>query len=121
MTALYDNESLLQTIFITVVVGGGCAWQMGRSMALTWRPLPNVVVASLLLGAAVRFLHFALFQETLFAPVDYAIETACLTLAALLSWRSTRARQMVQQYYWLYEAHGPLGWRARQDDTPKGG
>jgi hypothetical protein len=120
MSALYSNEALLQTIFITFVVGCGCAWQAGRSIALTWRPLAAVIRAMILLGLAVRFLHFALFQETLFAPVAYLFETACLTIVASLAWRYTRAQQMIRQYYWLYEANGPLGWRPRQDGAAKG-
>ena len=75
MSALYTEETLLQTIFITLIVGCGCAWQAGRSIALTWRPLSSVIRAMILLGFAVRFLHFALFQETLFAPLAYVFET----------------------------------------------
>ena len=115
----YTNETLLQTLFITLV-GCGCAWQMGRSIAQTWRPIGNVVLAAILLGCAVRFLHFALFEEALFAPFAYLFETACLMIVAAIAWRYTRARQMIRQYYWLYEPSGPLGWRPRQDATTKG-
>ena len=83
MSALYTEETLLQTIFITFVVGCGCAWQAGRSIALTWRPLSAVIRSMILLGFAVRFLHFALFQEALFAPFAYVFETACLIAIAL--------------------------------------
>src|SRR5579864_5147277 len=120
MSALYANENVLQTIFITFVVGCGCAWQAGRSIALTWRPIGAVIRATILLGLAVRFLHFALFEEPLFAPAAYLFETTCLIVVASLAWRYTRARQMVRQYYWLYEASGPLGWRPRQDGSTKG-
>ena len=67
------------------------------------------------LGMAVRFVHFALFNETLLQPRTYLIETAILIVVACLSFQRTRARQMVTQYYWLYEPNGPLGWRLRQD------
>ena len=117
---LYGQESLLQTIFVTFMVGCGCAWQAGRSIALTWRPLSAVIRAMILLGFAVRFLHFALFEEDLFVPLAYLFETACLMLTASLAWRYTRAQQMVRQYYWLYEADGPLSWRPRHDGTAKG-
>jgi hypothetical protein len=119
MAALYINESLLQVIFITFIVGCGCAWQAGRAIALTWRPAYVVVGAMLLMGFAVRFFHFALFEEVLFAPLSYLFETACLMVVALTAWRATRARQMVRQYYWLYESNGPLGWRPRQDEPAK--
>ena len=43
MSALYTEETLLQTFFITFIVGCGCAWQAGRSIAQTWRPLWAVI------------------------------------------------------------------------------
>ncbi|MBR1222856.1 hypothetical protein JQ557_32980 [Bradyrhizobium sp. U87765 SZCCT0131] len=115
MNELYSSTSLLHIFFITIVFGCGCAWLAGRAIALTWRPIPMVLGAAVLMGLAVRFVHFALFGEALNAPLTLAIETAILFAVALLAYRRTRARQMVQQYYWLYEASGPLGWRPRQD------
>ena len=120
MRMFYLNESLLQTILLTFVIGCGCAWQAGRSIALTWRSVWTAVRATILLGLAVRFLHFALFREPLLAWLAYLFETTCLVAVAALAWRYTRAQQMIRQYYWLYEAHGPLGWRPRQDATAKG-
>jgi len=109
---------LWQSVFITGLLGCGCAWLAGRAIALTWRPPMMVVGAAVLLGLAVRFVHFALFGESLLAPVTLAIETVVLLAVALLAWRRTRALQMVRQYYWLYEPHGPLGWRPRTDGGP---
>jgi hypothetical protein len=120
MSALYSNESLLQVLFITCVVGCGCAWLAGRAIALTWRPAYVVIGAMLLMGGAVRFFHFALFGEELFVPQTYLFETICLIVVAMTAWRMTRARQMVRQYYWLYEPNGPFGWRARQDSSGQG-
>ena len=117
MGALYGNENLFQVVFLTVILGCGCAWLTGRAIARTWRPMAGVVPAMLLLGLAIRFFHFALFQETLLAPVTYLFETACLLAVALVAWRHTRAAQMVRQYYWLYERSGPLGWKARLPDA----
>jgi hypothetical protein len=119
MAGLYVNETLLQSIFLTFVVGCGCAWQAGASIAQTWRPLWTAIGAMILLGFGVRFLHFALFEEPLFEPAAHAFETICLIIVATIAWRFTRARQMTRQYYWLYELSGPLGWRLRQDGTPK--
>jgi hypothetical protein len=121
MTPLYANESLLQVILITFVLGCGCAWLAGRAIALTWRSVWAALRAMILLGAAVRFLHFALFEETLFSPATYLFETACLMIVAAVAWRFTRARQMVRQYYWLYEPNGWLGWRTRENGAAKGG
>jgi len=52
-------------------------------------------------------------------PQAYAVETLFLMAIAGLSFQRTRARQMVSQYYWLYEANGPLSWRLRQDASLK--
>ncbi|WP_424627272.1 DUF6867 family protein [Bradyrhizobium sp. SYSU BS000235] len=115
MSDLYSNESIVQVLFVTLVLGGGCALLAGRAIALTWRNIWTVVAAMIPMGFAVRFVHFALFNETLLAPRAYLVETLILLIIAGLSFQRTRARQMIQQYYWLYESNGPLGWRLRQD------
>ena len=66
-----------------------------------------------MLGAAVRFVHFALFEATLLSPASYAVDTLYLVAVGALAWRMTRAAQMATQYYWLYERTGPLTWRER--------
>lgn len=116
---LYENESLFQILFVTLILGGGCAIMTGRGIALTWRSMTMAVIAMIPLGLAVRFIHFALFNETLLQPLTYIIETTLLIAAACLSFQRTRAQQMVRQYYWLYEPSGPLGWRLRQDAPVK--
>ena len=52
-------------VLLTLILGGGAAALTGRAIAATWRPWWHVVPLTLLLGAAVRFLHFALFGGTL--------------------------------------------------------
>lgn len=113
--SLYSNESIFQVLFVTLVLGGGCALLAGRAIALTWRSIWIAAVAMIPMGMAVRFVHFALFNETLLQPQTYVVETLLLIAAACLSFQRTRASQMVKQYYWLYEQNGPLGWRLRQD------
>lgn len=115
MSELYSNESIFQVLFVTIVLGGGCAILAGRAIALTWRSIWVVVAAMIPMGLAVRFVHFALFNETLLVPKTYLVETAILMIVACLSFQRTRALQMVRQYYWMYESSGPLGWRLRQD------
>ena len=113
MDELYAHESLLQVVLVTGVIGGGAAFLAGRAIAQTWRPFWHVVAYMLLLGAAVRFVHFALFEGTLLSPASYAADTLYLLLLGALAWRMTRAAQMATQYYWLYERTGPLTWRER--------
>lgn len=117
--SLYENESMFQVLFVTLILGGGCAIMAGRGIALTWRSMGIAIIAMTPLGLAVRFVHFALFNEPLVQPLTYTIETAFLIAAACLSFQRTRAQQMVRQYYWLYEFSGPFGWRLRQDAPAK--
>ena len=119
MTSLYANESVFQVLFVTLVLGGGCALLAGRAIALTWRSIWIVVAAMIPMGLAVRFVHFALFNETLLAPLAFVVETIILLIVACLAFQRTRALQMVRQYYWLYEPSGLLGWRLRQDAPAK--
>lgn len=114
-------EVLLRIFVLTVVFGCGAAWLAGRAIALTWRPPAMVLGAALLISVAVRFLHFALFEEPLLAVGAFAVQTGIMLAVGLLAWRRTRARQMVRQYYWLYEPRGWLSWRLRQDASPSQG
>ena len=120
MGGIYADESLLQVILVTGVLGGGAAFLAGRAIAQTWRPFWHVVAYMLLLGCAVRFVHFALFEGTLRSPTAYAADTCYLLVLGALAWRMTRAAQMAKQYYWLYERTGPLTWRPRApgDEIP---
>ena len=113
MDELYGNESLLQVLLVSVVLGGGAAALAGRAIAHTWRPVWYVVAAMLLLGAAVRFVHFALFEGDLLSWLSYVEDTAFLILVGAISWRVTRTGQMVRQYGWIYERTSPVTWRKR--------
>jgi hypothetical protein len=113
MGGFYVDESLLQIVLVTGVIGGGAAWLSGRAIAGTWRPLGHVIGYMMLLGAAVRFVHFALFEGTLLSLPSYATDTVYLIVTGMLAWRITRVNQMVRQYNWLYERVGLLSWRER--------
>jgi hypothetical protein len=117
MNDLYAFETPLQVVLITGVLGGGAAWLAGRAIAGTWRPFWHVVAYMALLGAGVRFVHFALFEATLLSPASYVADTLYLVITGALAWRMTRAAQMATQYYWLYERTGPLTWHARAPDA----
>jgi hypothetical protein len=111
MDMLYGGESVLQVVLLSVVIGGGAAALSGRAIARAWRPWWQVVIAALLLGAAARFFHFALFEGRLLSVPSYCCDALIFIVAGMLAWRATRANQMVQQYPWLYARSGPLGWR----------
>ncbi len=88
-------------LLVTIVLGGGAAWQSGRAVARTWRPMWQAVLYMFLLGAAIRFIHFALFDGTLLSPTGYGLDTAVAIGFAAAGYRVTRARQMARQYGFL--------------------
>mgnify|MGYP001797841258 CR=1 FL=1 len=103
----------LQVARASGLLGGGAAFLAGRAGAQAWRPFWTVLLYMGVLGAAVRFVHFALFEGTLLSPASYLADTLYLIVVGSLAWRMTRAAQMATQYYWLYERTGPLSWRNR--------
>ena len=113
MTWLVEENSFWIFVLLTLVVGGGAGWMTGRAVALTWRPVWKLVWFMVLLTAAVRFLHFALFDGTLLSPYYYCVDFLCIGAIALIGYRFTRTGQMVEQYNWLYERVGPLSWRLK--------
>ena len=110
---LYEDESLGIFMLVTVALGGGAAVLAGRAIAATWRPWWQVVIYMLILGGAVRFIHFALFGGTLISPHYYAVDSAVCLVAGLLGFRIARVAQMVRQYRWINVADGPLRWRRK--------
>jgi len=112
--SLFIENSPSVFLFLTVILGGGAAFQAGRAMAGKWRAVWLTVFYMVLLGCAVRFLHFALFDGRLLSLHYFITDTLVLILAAMLGFRLTRVRQMTSQYPWLYERSGPLSWREKQ-------
>jgi len=108
---LYAGEAAGHVVLVTGFLGGGGAWLTGRAIARAWRPPWHVVVTMALLAAAARFIHFALFHGNLLSLSSYASDLCIFLVIGLLAWRTTRARQMVRQYPWLYARAGPLSWR----------
>jgi hypothetical protein len=110
---LYEEDSLGVFLLVTVVLGGGAAALAGRAVALTWRPWWQVVVYMLMLGAAVRFIHFALFEGTLLSVHYYAVDSLVCIAFGFAGFQAARARRMAAQYPWINEADGPLRWRRK--------
>ncbi len=110
---LYEEDSLGVFLLVTIVLGGGAAALAGRAVALTWRPWWQVVVYMLMLGAAVRFIHFALFDGTLLSIHYYAVDTLVCMAFGFAGFQAARARRMVIQYPWINDPDGPLRWRRK--------
>jgi len=102
-------------ILVTVLMGGLAAYASGKAIAQTWRPFWHVPLYMLAIAGAVRFFHFALFEETLLSLTSYVVDFTIAFLAASLGYRLVRARQMAVQYGWLFRRRGPFGWRLERD------
>lgn len=114
---MIEGSNFDPLLFAVLTVGfmGGAGWLTGQAVALTWRPLRQVLAACLLLGCGDRFLVFALFEGNLLSLAGFLVDSSVIVAFGACGWRVTRARRMVVQYPWLYERAGPFGWRRRAD------
>jgi hypothetical protein len=116
---IYEEDSLGVFLLVSVLLGGGAAWLAGRAVAATWRPGWQVAFYMLPLGAAVRFLHFALFDATLLSAHYYLVDLGVCLGLGFLGFRTTRAGQMATQYRWINVRTGALSW-CRRDNRADG-
>lgn len=100
-------------VLVTCILGGGAAWMTGRAIASSWQSNLKLVFYIVLLGLAVRFIHFSLYGGTLLSAWYYMIDVATLLIIAFAGKRFTRAAQMASQYRFAYEQAGPFQWRKR--------
>ena len=115
---LYEEDYIGVFLLVSVAMGGGAAWLSGRAIASTWRPWWHVAFYMLILGLAVRFIHFALFEGTLLSPQFYAVDTVACLIFGYLGFRATRVAQMTTQYRWINERAGFLRWSRRSSTIP---
>ncbi len=102
-TWLYDAgpNGLYVFLVVTLVMGGTAAFVSGRVVAASWQPYWLVPLYMAMLAAAVRFIHFAIFEEVLLAPQNYLVDLVALIAIATTGFHLMRARQMAEQYGWL--------------------
>jgi hypothetical protein len=100
-------------LLVTLVLGGGAAALAGRAIAKTWRPWWQVAIYMLILAAAVRFIHFALFAGTLLSLHYYVVDCVVCLVCGGLGFRAARVTQMTSQYRWINEPNGWLRWRRK--------
>jgi hypothetical protein len=110
---LAEEDNFGVFFLVTIFLGGGAAWLTGRAAAQTWRPTWQVVAYTLILGLAVRFIHFSLFDGTLLSLHFYLVDATICLVVGLVGFRAARAAQMIRQYRWINEADGPLRWRRK--------
>src|SRR5215204_2100068 len=113
-----EQRSLGIFLLVSVAMGGGAAWLAGRAIAATWRPWWHVAFYVLILGLAVRFIHFALFEGTLLSLQFYAVDTMVCLILGFLGFRATRVAQMTTQYRWINSRAGFLRWARRGAAIP---
>lgn len=112
--SLIWEVSFWEFTLVTVALAGGAAYLTGRAIARSWLTDLTLIIYMVLLAAATRFIHFALFEGTLLSVYYYVVDLIVLVALAMLGKRVTRARQMGTQYSFIYERTGPLGWAEKQ-------
>jgi len=110
---VFDDQTLPDFLIVSLLLGGGAAMLTGRALALAWRPAWVGLLWMLPLAAAVRFVHFVLFQSELFSPGPYAVDLLVLWAAVWFGHRLTRAGQMTDRYPWAIAPVGRLSWRLK--------
>jgi hypothetical protein len=97
-SALFDGRDLLVFLGLSVILGGAASFATGRALARRWRPLAQAPAYALLIAAAARFLHYALFGEPLLSPERFGLDFAAAMGFMLAGYKLTRRRQMRDQY-----------------------
>ena len=110
---LYEEGSFGVFLLVSIFLGGGAAALSGRAIAATWRPWWQIVAYSFILGLAVRFIHFSLFDGALLSAHYYLVDSAVCMAFGFLGFRAARVAQMIAQYRWINEGAGPLRWRRK--------
>ena len=101
-------------LLVTVVLAGGAGYLTGRAAARTWLPNAHLIVYMVVLAAAARFVHFALFHGTLLSLHYYIVDLIVIVIIAFIGKQVTRSRQMATQYSFIYQRTGPLSWARKQ-------
>lgn len=109
MTFLWE-VSAWEFVFVTIILAGGAAFLTGRAVARAWEGETRLIIYMVLLAAATRFIHFALFGGTLLAPYYYLVDFVVITIIAILGKRITRAKQMSRQYSFEYVRNSAVTW-----------
>jgi hypothetical protein len=87
---------------VTLVLGGLASFASGRAAAVAWSRPTLLLLYAVFLAAAMRFLHWSLFQEPLGAPLAALVAYGWSLAAQGASWLAARRALMRRQYPWLY-------------------
>ncbi|MEN9895139.1 MAG: hypothetical protein RIR97_991 [Pseudomonadota bacterium] len=111
----FETDSGVKTIIrvMVMLIGFWTAWRAGRSAAEGWKNEGSVVIYTLMLAVAIRFIHHALFDGPMLSLQFYLIDSVVLMVFSLAGYRFTRANQMANNYYWLYEKTSVFSWKKK--------
>jgi len=101
-------------LWFTVIWMGGAALLTGRALALSWRPIWQVVLSCFGLGLVDRFFAYALFDASLLSVVGYMADTVTILGIGLFAYRVVHVSVIVRQYPWLFERTGWLTYKLCQ-------
>jgi hypothetical protein len=107
-----DSDGVHTIIRVMVMaIGFWTAWMAGKGAAESWKSYAEVIIYTVLLTFAVRFIHHALFDGPMLYVPFYIIDFIVLLVFSTAGYRYTRTNQMVNAYYWLYEKASPFTWK----------
>ncbi|HEV7434177.1 MAG TPA: hypothetical protein VGO22_04820 [Pseudorhizobium sp.] len=111
----FETDSGVRYVLRTLVllVGFWTAWRTGKAVAEGWEGYVTVVVYTALLALLMRFLHFALFAGPFVSPFYYVVDFVLLLVLSMIGFQMRRTRQMVHNYYWLYEQTSAFSWKKK--------
>ena len=107
------TAAIAQFFILTVIMGGGAAFMAGRALASGWKPIWLLLAYMIPFTAGLRFMQFALFENTLTSLSHFITHGIVLTAFALFGYRTYRTTQMTSQYPWLYEKVSPWSWKSK--------
>jgi hypothetical protein len=116
MQGLFFEDDTVVRYFlrgIVLLLGFWTAWRSGKAAAEGWNGYREVVIYAVLLTCAMQFLHYALFAGPILNAFYFILDLILLLGFALAGFRLRRTRQMVQNYYWLYESTSAFSWRKK--------
>lgn len=107
------GDTLDVVLLFNLVLAGPASFAAGHGVAITWRPLWQLVLYTALISMGLRFFDYALAGGELWSIGGFLLGWVVQFGIAVFAYRLTRARQMVRQYPWLYQRKGLLGWEER--------
>jgi hypothetical protein len=105
---VFDARDILIFLGLSVILGGAASYSAGRALANRWRPLRQGVMYALLIAAAARFLHYALFAEPLLSLPRFGLDFTVALGFVFAGFELTRRRQMKQQYGAIFARENAL-------------